>query len=210
MNTKRLKLVYIAVIFFFLLADYANSANDYPLEEKEHIPLLSIGMSTAYSLGIGSNFFIPVFHLIEPSIFIRLFDLLDIVLLIYPFTLEIWFPGRTYHIGQTPLYRIQILLSPEIGIYFPSVGISYAYMRLNPNMFEGQDAFQSFSVSLAAFRVSLRKIFKFPDYMMPFVSIGELNYGSIIPNNRLPSFNIAGNFLVNIDFIRIGLIIHVL
>jgi hypothetical protein len=198
----------LTIVVFLSCGVFA--ADNYPMDKEEEIPLLSIGMSTSYSLGIGSNFFIPVSHVIEPSVFIRLFDLLDISLCFYPFTLKIWLPGETYHIGTTLLYRISILLSPEIGIYFPSVGISYAYMGLNPNMFEGQDAFHSPSVTVAPLRFSLRKMIPLPDNVMPFFSFGEVTYGSIVPGSRLPSFSQAGNFLLNIDFIRIGCIFHVL
>lgn len=189
----------------FVSADTASRSY-----ESESLPVLSIGMSCSYSFGIVANYFIPIFHLIEPSIFIRLFDFLDINILFYPFTSKVWMPGKSFYIATTLLFRFEVLLSPEIGSYFPSVGISYAYMGLNQEMFDGQKALHSPSVSLAPLRFSIRKIFKLPQFLMPFISFGEFRYGSLIPNSGLPGVLKPGNFLLNIDFIRIGCIIHIM
>lgn len=200
----------ICLIMIFLLCEPGIISADTETRtyNNEPIHVFSIGMSCSYSFGIGANFFIPIFHLIEPSIFIRLFDFLDINILFYPFTAKIWMPGISFYIATTLLFRFEVLLSPEIGIYFPSVGIGYAFMGLHPEMFGGQKALHSPAVILAPFRFSIRKILKLPGYLMPFISFCEIRYGSLIPNNGLPGVMRPGNFLLNIDFIRIGCIIH--
>ena len=205
--SKRVICLFLVTACFCLMQLHADEAvPDNPDSDNTLDSPVMVGMSTSFSMCVASSYFLPLFNIAAPEIFIRLFDIIDIAVFASSQNIRLFLGGESHIVATSPLYRFEVRIAPRAGFYFPMIGAGFVYMGLNQDLFNGHDALISPCVSVSPLRFALKDAVK-GNIWYPFVSFGDFRYGSILSTGSYPGFYNPGGFIVNIDIIRVGVVI---
>lgn len=110
------------------------------------------------------------------------------------------------YLSFSPVMGVELRLAPHLGNYQPFVGAGFWYSSVQYTYTTATDTMTLAYVTAAPLRFSLRSFLQMTGRFSVTVSLCEIRYGPIVPDNSLPSYIVSGNFLLMVDLLRVGVL----